>query len=117
MRRPSARAPATAAPPETWGELGREKKTPPPVPARGWVGRAPRRGPSAFYDTMTPHAKNELLVVISYSDAGLVKEFAFFSVDDKDSLSASSSSTRTGSPTSFDRFAASTTARVATASS
>jgi hypothetical protein len=36
---------------------------------------------------MTPHAKNELLVVFNESDAGLVKEFAFFFPDDKDSIS------------------------------
>ena len=72
-----------------------------------------------FRTPMTPHAKNELLVVIRYSDAPFVKEFSRNSGRDKDSVAnypTSISSTLTGSPVSFERFAASTTARVRTAS-
>ena len=96
-----------------------QKETLPPLPGRVRQGRAPRRGPSAVLDTMTPHAKNELLVVINKSDALFVKEFASFSAGDNDSVcaySAPRSSRRTALPLSLDWFAAKTTASVRTAS-
>lgn len=102
---------------DTVSEVGRRtKKSLPPVPGQDEMAGFPRRGPCASVDTRTPHAKNELLVVINKSDARLVKEFAFFFGYDKDSVSAIISAVVTVRPVSFERLAASTTARVRRAS-